>query len=596
MKNKNNFGEPWILASILLKRDMNISEIAHELKTGASKFGYYGFLFSQKERKLQDWIQETLQRMQKQGWVIVRNGVYHLTSLGREEGEKAKQESLSSINYFSKKILNPSFAARLNIIIHFILATIKLPAGLISGSISLINDSIDTLLDGVSGILVYFGIKKDLERQVSVALCIVMLLTGIFVLYSSVRKIFVSYSLYTNSLSFVVILISLGVSFAMSYFQRIVGLKRENFAVLTQSFDSQNHVLTSLGVLISLILSKAGLVWPDIIIGLLIAILIMKSAFQLGLDLIRSNRGDEFNFNAYQPKIMTFYNWLEIKQLKRWVLVFIHNHRPIDLQNLKQQATAALDFRNNVTLQYIGKNQPGNFPEKVETAFNKLKQDNLITISDRINITEHGQKYLEKLLYTKPINNLRNLITKIGGLVVGIISFLLIHIGAIFLINYLNIPVYYDISLEMNSLNNLSLLEGLLPLAAFGIFAVGLLRFLKIYTNYHHLLKNDQQNDIQLIEHGIYGRYRHPMYGTFILMQNGIFLSFPSIWTLLPASLLTFLNLINGWWEEKFILKPSIGEDYSHYKQKVKRKYLSIFSWFFIALLYIYHLFLLFCF
>mgnify|MGYP006287683831 CR=1 FL=1 len=269
MKSKTNFGETWILASILLEKDMNISEIEQELKTSSAKFGYYCFLSRPKGNNLQNWIQKTLDQMEKDGWVIMRDGDYHLTSLGRKAGNKAKQEALSSLNYISKHILTPTFAAWLNIIIHFVLAAIKLPAGLLSGSVSLINDSVDTLLDGISGIMVYFGIKKNLERQVSMILCLIMLLTGIFVLYSSIRKIFVAYSLQVGTLSFVAILISLGVSLAMFYFQRIVGLKRENFAVLAQSFDSQNHVLTGLGVLISLILSKFGLVWPDIIIGLL---------------------------------------------------------------------------------------------------------------------------------------------------------------------------------------------------------------------------------------------------------------------------------------------------------------------------------------
>lgn len=237
MKSKTNFGETWILASILLEKDMNISEIEQELKTSSAKFGYYGFLSRPKGNSLQNWIQKTLDQMAKDGWVIKRDGDYHLTSQGRGEGKKAKQEALSSLNYISKHILTPTFAAWLNIIIHFVLAAIKLPAGLLSGSVSLINDSVDTLLDGISGIMVYFGIKKNLERQVSMILCLVMLLTGIFVLYSSIRKIFVPYSLQVGTLSFVAILISLGVSLAMSYFQRFVGLKRENFAVLAQSME-----------------------------------------------------------------------------------------------------------------------------------------------------------------------------------------------------------------------------------------------------------------------------------------------------------------------------------------------------------------------
>ena len=315
----------------------------------------------------------------------------------------------------------------------------------------------------------------------------------------------------------------------------------------------------------------------------------MKSAFQLGLELIRSNQGKDFNFNAYYPKITAFYRWLEIKQLKKWLLVFINNHNPVDLDDLKQKSADSLDFENNITLQYIGKNQAGNFPEKIESAIKKIKQDNLVTFRKKIEITKQGQLALNKILKSNSVFGLRNLFIKITGLVIGIISFFLIHIGGIYLITYFDLPSYFRISLRLSSLDKLSLFEVLLPLGALGIFTFGLLRFLNIYTSYHRLLKNNQQNKIELLENGIYSRYRHPMYGSFILMQNGIFLGFPSIWTLLPALILTLLNFINGWWEEKFVLKPSLGQNYSNYKEKVKRKYLSIISWIFLAILYVYH-------
>jgi len=50
------------------------------------------------------------------------------------------------------------------------LAALKLPAGLLSGSVGLLNDATDTLLDGISSLLVYAGLRFDRERTVNVVL------------------------------------------------------------------------------------------------------------------------------------------------------------------------------------------------------------------------------------------------------------------------------------------------------------------------------------------------------------------------------------------------------------------------------------------
>ena len=58
------------------------------------------------------------------------------------------------------------------------LAAIKLPAGILSGSVALINDAADTLLDALSSLVVYAGIRFNRERGANIVLVLLMLATG----------------------------------------------------------------------------------------------------------------------------------------------------------------------------------------------------------------------------------------------------------------------------------------------------------------------------------------------------------------------------------------------------------------------------------
>jgi divalent metal cation (Fe/Co/Zn/Cd) transporter len=85
---------------------------------------------------------------------------------------------------------------------------IKLPAGMLSGSIGLINDSFDTLLDGLCSLLVYLGFRFNKERLVNIFQVVMLLGAGCLTLYQAVSGLFKPYEPEADLFTFTAALIS----------------------------------------------------------------------------------------------------------------------------------------------------------------------------------------------------------------------------------------------------------------------------------------------------------------------------------------------------------------------------------------------------
>lgn len=89
---------------------------------------------------------------------------------------------------------------------------------------------------------------------------------------------------------------------------------------------------------------------------------------------------------------------------------------------------------------------------------------------------------------------------------------------------------------------------------------------LSIYFNRQAHLSADKTE--KLIQHGIYGVVRHPIYFSDIVLAWGIFLFWPRLSVLVSVA---WLTLIMFYWmrlEEK-VLTEKFGNDYEEYKKKV---------------------------
>jgi protein-S-isoprenylcysteine O-methyltransferase Ste14 len=72
-----------------------------------------------------------------------------------------------------------------------------------------------------------------------------------------------------------------------------------------------------------------------------------------------------------------------------------------------------------------------------------------------------------------------------------------------------------------------------------------------------------------VIDTGMYGKIRHPLYAGLIVSNLGIGLAFGVYWTLGLAVLFSVLYLVTAVEEEKYLLE-SLGDEYAAYKERVR--------------------------
>jgi len=91
-----------------------------------------------------------------------------------------------------------------------------------------------------------------------------------------------------------------------------------------------------------------------------------------------------------------------------------------------------------------------------------------------------------------------------------------------------------------------------------------------LITKENHEIRNDKtRKPDKLITDGFYEKTRHPMYGTFLIINFGLILSTRSIWGLILIGLFFIIQYGNSYIEEKNELLEIFPENYRKYQKKV---------------------------
>jgi hypothetical protein len=319
---------PWGIGLYLLDGPLTIEEIKtnYEMNPFASsgQSGPYTGLYTNqaRHRRRLERMQDDLAALIQAGWVTQAGDLYALTESGREQVNQAAANAQRYLEQVSKRLralLRPDVASKVTLILQAVLAAIKLPAGLISGSVALLNDSIDTILDLLSSLLVYLGIRFDRERLASILLVVFMLGTGSFTLYEAVHRFLTPYVPKVDWFPFVAAILSALAGLVLWAYQRYVGLQNGLMAFIAESVDSRNHVVVALAVTAGLVASLLHFGLLDMLVGLGVAILILWSAIELAIDLVRSS-GGQVDLSRYGFWLQHVYEQGRETYLRDWML------------------------------------------------------------------------------------------------------------------------------------------------------------------------------------------------------------------------------------------------------------------------------------
>ena len=608
--SRHDHGQSWMLAAALRDGPLTLEELEDYYRTMGRRFS---FLIDLKERKppaaagvghqedtqLRRNLVRNLGVVIQRGWATEEDGSYHITDEGREQAEVMLKD-LEKGGRFFRKAVEPETTSAVTLIVHFVLAALKLPAALISGSVGLLNDSLDTLLDGVSSLFVFFGVRSGKERLVSYILLAFMTVTGAYTLYEAIVRLIKPEPLTVDLTAFVAVAVSALLCALLWVYQRFVGLKHGCIPLIAQSIDSRNHIIVAGGVALGLIAAIFKFNLLDQIVGIVVAVLIVKGAVELFLDLIRSAGDEDIDLSRYG---FSRFEKHRHRQTVRWFLYEVKNGHFVSKDDLLHRGIAATDFSKVSSLSAMGLDEQPDRELGLKQAIDALFERKLVEKrlvhhagsegNDRgiLQLTKAGENELDKALANNTqFGSWRSGPLFRGGLLGFISAFLriIISIGLFLAVYAAGRWIFaflpsFDVWGDSALLGTLSITIGsytvsgaqlICLFAGFLFFYAGRLLLQRSRYSVRNAYDSERK-PYYLVTDGLYSYMRHPMYAGMILIGIGLGIGLHSMYSLAWAALVAIVRIINTIAEENK-LKVWFAEEYNGYASRVKRH---LFPW-----------------
>jgi protein-S-isoprenylcysteine O-methyltransferase Ste14/Co/Zn/Cd efflux system component len=643
---KHEYGQSWMLATALLDGPRTIDQLEEYYRIMGRRFGMFVDLIDRSAKQKKTGMRLNLERslgiIEKRGWAFEKDGSYHITDQGRREAQLMLKD-LEKSGRILEKGTRPEMVSKVTLIVHFVLAAIKFPAALFSGSVGLLNDSLDTFMDGISSLFVFFGVRSGRERLVSFILLSFMMVTGVYTLYEAVFRFIRPEPLSVDWTAFIAVAASAFLCALLWVYQKYSGLKHRCVPLIAQSVDSRNHIIVAGGVTAGLVAAYFQFTLLDQIVGLAVAVLILKAAIELLIDLLRSGSGEEIDLSKYGFSRIEKHRH---RQTVRWFLFEIEKGRITTKNEMINKARAATDFSKVASLRAMGLDSKPDQEQKFQEAIREIFEKGLAVEIDsregdesmgqatRVQLSDAGEAELNRALSNAwsfsppghPSGPRRGPLKLLGFTLRFVFSaglFIAIYAAGRWVIELLPPLDVWDTGVILGSVFGIKELavaangaEGSWLVSFFGMLKTLLLT--KTYTTghfslngaqalcaligillmyrgrmlmhrgrhaIHYVREHDLDRPYYLVTDGPFSFRRHPMYTGFILINMSIGIGLHSVYTLGWAAVATIIQFIGVFFEERKLLKW-FGKEFTEYTSRVERRFLTGWSWVLIAVLY----------
>ena len=321
---------------------------------------------------------------------------FALTETGRAEANRVLA-GLRTRKRRVHRLLQPATAARTSMAAQLIVAAIKVPAALISGSTAQLNDAAEEVADVIASAGVYLGLRLHRERAANLLVVALMLAAGCLTLAVAVRRLLLPVTPAVNAYALTVAAASIPLYALRSAYERSAGLRADSPALVSQSIDSRNHALAGLAVTTGLISASLGAPAVDTLIGLALALTILRSGLVLASDLVRARREHQQpDLSRYSLWIADHLQQLVHTRLQTWMLQLVAACGRITRTDLLHRADTALDPATNPLLREYGMEVVTT--GALQPALDALITRGLLTGGDRLTLTEAGSRQLQHAL------------------------------------------------------------------------------------------------------------------------------------------------------------------------------------------------------
>ncbi len=194
------------------------------------------------------------------------------------------------------RLAHATLSSIFGIIVNIILSIIKLFAGVLSGSISIIADAINNLADMGSSVINLVGFKlaskpadddhpyghQRIEYIVGIIISVIILVVGGELLYNSVFKIINPSEMEISSIIIIILSISVVLKVILALFYYRISKIIDSVSIRASAVDSRNDCISTLAVLVgSIVFYYTKFMYVDGIIGIILSIFIIFSGIGL---------------------------------------------------------------------------------------------------------------------------------------------------------------------------------------------------------------------------------------------------------------------------------------------------------------------------
>lgn len=187
-------------------------------------------------------------------------------------------------------------AARLAIVSNLALVLFKLVAGLATGSVGVFSEAVHSAVDLVASGLAFFSVRASdapadaehpyghgkVENLSAVAEALLIFAAAAFILYHAIERALRHAPIENLGLAVAVMLVSAVVNFFVSGYLLRMARATDSVALAADGWQLRVDVYTSVGVLVGLLaVQVTGQSWIDPVIGVVVALLIVRTAVHL---------------------------------------------------------------------------------------------------------------------------------------------------------------------------------------------------------------------------------------------------------------------------------------------------------------------------
>ena len=187
------------------------------------------------------------------------------------------------------------------LIANLMVAGAKIAVGMISMSISILADGFHSTLDASSNVVALIGSTlagrppdadhpyghQKFETFATLGIGLILILTSWQILQGIVSRLAEQSLPHITALSFAVMIITIIVNIGITTYEQRQGKKLQSQLLLADAAHTRSDIFVSVSVLISLGLVKAGLIWVDALVAMIIVFMIGYT----GLKIVREASG-----------------------------------------------------------------------------------------------------------------------------------------------------------------------------------------------------------------------------------------------------------------------------------------------------------------